>query len=253
MAGLEGQRVVVTGGSRGLGLGIVEALVERKARVTVLARDRARLAEVQKRLEISTVVGDVTDRAVAHGVIRDIKPDVLILNAGSVPNMAPIHEHTWESFSASWENDTKAGFFWIQEAIRFPLPRGSRVLIGSSGAAMNGSPLSASYAGAKRMLWIMANYANGVSSELGLGIRFQVLVPRQVVGATDLGQHVAQTYAKRRGITPEQFLANFGEPMTLRQYGEYVMEILTDSKHADTVAFGVKGGVGVFSLDAPAP
>jgi hypothetical protein len=27
---------------------------------------------------------------------------------------------------------------WVQQAIRLPLPRGSRVLLGSSGAAVNG-------------------------------------------------------------------------------------------------------------------
>jgi NAD(P)-dependent dehydrogenase (short-subunit alcohol dehydrogenase family) len=34
----EGRDVTVTGGSRGFGLGIVEALVDRRARVTVVAR-----------------------------------------------------------------------------------------------------------------------------------------------------------------------------------------------------------------------
>jgi NAD(P)-dependent dehydrogenase (short-subunit alcohol dehydrogenase family) len=38
MVTLEGEKVVVTGGSRGLGLGIVEALVAQKAHVTVGAR-----------------------------------------------------------------------------------------------------------------------------------------------------------------------------------------------------------------------
>ena len=47
MQSLEGRRVLVTGGSRGLGLGITEALVAQGARVTVLARDAARLAEVK--------------------------------------------------------------------------------------------------------------------------------------------------------------------------------------------------------------
>jgi D-arabinose 1-dehydrogenase-like Zn-dependent alcohol dehydrogenase len=42
MVTLEGQKVVVTGGSRGLGLGIVEALVAQKAHVTVVARDPER-------------------------------------------------------------------------------------------------------------------------------------------------------------------------------------------------------------------
>lgn len=36
------KQVVVVGGSRGLGLGIVEAMREQRAKVTVVARDRAR-------------------------------------------------------------------------------------------------------------------------------------------------------------------------------------------------------------------
>ena len=48
MRNLQGERVVVTGGSRGLGLGIVEALVAGGARLTVVARDRARLTEVAR-------------------------------------------------------------------------------------------------------------------------------------------------------------------------------------------------------------
>jgi NAD(P)-dependent dehydrogenase (short-subunit alcohol dehydrogenase family) len=39
MQTFEHKRVLVTGGSRGLGLGVVEALVARHADVTVLARD----------------------------------------------------------------------------------------------------------------------------------------------------------------------------------------------------------------------
>ena len=43
---LKDKNIVVTGGSRGLGLGLVEALVEHGARVTVVARDPAALAAV---------------------------------------------------------------------------------------------------------------------------------------------------------------------------------------------------------------
>ena len=42
MRHLRDDRVVVTGGGRGLGLAIVEALVARRAPVTVVARDRPR-------------------------------------------------------------------------------------------------------------------------------------------------------------------------------------------------------------------
>ena len=44
---LKDKKVVVTGGSRGLGLGLVEALVARGASVTVVGRDGDALAAVR--------------------------------------------------------------------------------------------------------------------------------------------------------------------------------------------------------------
>jgi NAD(P)-dependent dehydrogenase (short-subunit alcohol dehydrogenase family) len=250
MQTLEGQRVLVTGGGSGLGLGLVEALVERKAHVTVVARDAAQLADVERRLGVAVIVGDITDRALAVAALRDVRPAVLVLNAGATPVMAPLHEQTWEAFTAPWDTDVKAGLHWIQEAIRLPLARGSRVLIGSSGAAVAGSPLSGGYAGAKRMLWIMAHYANGVAAELDLGIRFQALVPLQMSGETKLGREAAEAYARRKGITPEAFLAGFGKPMPPRLFGEHVVTILTDARYESGTAFGLKGDTGITSLDS---
>src|SRR3984957_21291700 len=178
MQTLKDQRVIVTGGSTGLGLGVVEALVARQAKVMVVARDAQRLAEVENRFGVVGAAGDVADRALAVSLLQEYRPTVLVLNAGATPPTGPLHEQSWESFSANWNSDVKAGFHWIQEAIRLPLARGSRVLISSSGAAIGGSPLSGGYAGAKRMLWFMATYANVVAAELDLGIRFQALVPQ---------------------------------------------------------------------------
>jgi NAD(P)-dependent dehydrogenase (short-subunit alcohol dehydrogenase family) len=249
METLEGQKAVVTGGSRGLGLGIVEALVAQKARVTVVARDPERLAEVSKRLGVDVVRGDVTDEGLARRVLHDVRPAVLVLNAGATPMMAPLHELTWENFSRAWDVDVKAGFHWLQEAIRLPLPRGSRVIVGSSGAALNGSPLSGSYAGAKRMLWLMAGYANDVAKGLDLDIRFQAILPQQIIGDTELGRKAAEAYARRRGITLEAFLAGFGAPMPPRKVGDNVVSMLTDPRYSTGVAFGMKGDVGIVPLD----
>src|SRR5437868_4371525 len=105
MRTLEGRRILVTGGSRGLGLGIVEALVERKAQLAVVARDGERLGEVARRLGVSAIRGDATDRQVAEDAIRDFRPEVLVLNAGAIPSMRPIHEQTWEDFSRPWDQD----------------------------------------------------------------------------------------------------------------------------------------------------
>jgi NAD(P)-dependent dehydrogenase (short-subunit alcohol dehydrogenase family) len=182
-------------------------------------------------------------------VLESVRPTVLVLNAGTVPGLGPIHEQSWEGFSRSWNNDVKAGFHWVQHALRLPLPPGSRVLISSSGAAVNGSPLSGGYAGAKRMLWFLAQYASGMAKELELGIRFQAIVPQQMIGDTEHGRLAAQAYAKRKGVSVEAFLAGFGAPMPPALVGEHVATILSDPKYENGLAFGLKGDTGIVSLD----
>jgi NAD(P)-dependent dehydrogenase (short-subunit alcohol dehydrogenase family) len=58
---LKDKNVVVTGGSRGLGLGLVEALVAHGARVTVVARESDALESVHTRLGVAVIPADVTD------------------------------------------------------------------------------------------------------------------------------------------------------------------------------------------------
>jgi len=250
MQNFKNQRAIVTGGSSGLGLGVVESLVARGAKVMVVARDAQRLAEVENRLGVAGAIGDVADRALATALLQEFRPTVLVLNAGAKPAMGPLHEQSWEGFSAAWNSDVKAGFHWIQEAIRLPLARGGRVLISSSGAAIGGSPLSGGYAGAKRMLWIMASYANGVAAELDLGIRFQALVPQQMTAAGGVGRAGAEAYARRKGVTPEQFLAGFGKPLSAHDFGEHVASILTEPQYEEAPAFGIKGDHGIVALGA---
>jgi NAD(P)-dependent dehydrogenase (short-subunit alcohol dehydrogenase family) len=249
MQSLENQRIVVVGGSRGLGLGLVEALVAQNAEVTVVARDAERLSALKQCLGVSVIAGDATDRSLARTVLGDVRPTALVLTAGAAPVMVPLHEQTWEAFDAIWQTDVKSSLFWTQEALRLPLAPGSRVVLSSSGAALNGSPLSGGYAGAKRMIWIMANYANGVASELALGIRFHALVLRQMIGETELGRSSAEAYARRKGITLQAFLDGFGKPMSAREFGEHVVGILRDPKSTATTAFGLKSDTGVVSLD----
>jgi NAD(P)-dependent dehydrogenase (short-subunit alcohol dehydrogenase family) len=250
MQTLENQLALVTGGSSGLGLGIVEALVAAKANVVVVARDAQRLAEVERRLGVTTIAGDIANAGFADSLLRELHPGVLVLNAGAHPAMGPLHEQTWEGFSRVWNTDVKAGFHWLQAALRLPLARGSRVLIGSSGAAVNGSPMSGGYAGAKRMLWLMASYANGISAEQDLGIRFQAIVPMQMLAAGGVGRAGAEAYARRKGITPEAFLANFGKPMSAREFGDHVVQILVDPQHETAPAFALKGDFGIRALEA---
>ena len=249
---LKDKTVVVTGGSRGLGLGLVEALVARGANVTIVARETGALAAARDRFGVAVISADVTDEAAAHRILGEVHPDVLILNAGARPPMGRLDQLSWEDFSTTWEIDVKGGLYWMQAALKTPLKSGSRVLVGSSGAAQNGSPLSGGYAGAKRMLWLMAKYANGVSAQGNLGIRFQAIVPQQIIGNTGVGDAGAKAYAGAAGIGHEEFLARFGAPMPPRDFGEKVVSVLEDPQYADGVVFGLKGDTGITMIEGAA-
>ena len=249
---LNNKTVVVTGGSRGLGLGLVEALVAHGAKVTVVARDADALAAVSARLGVATVAADVTDEAAAQRILADVRPDILVLNAGATPRMGRLDQISWADFTAPWETDVKAGLYWLQAALNLPLKPGSRVLAVSSGAAVNGSQMSGGYGGAKRMLWFMAKYANGVSQDKDVGIRFQTIVPRQMVLGTGVGDAGANAYAGSMGITPAEFVARFGAPMPPREFGEKVVSVLDDPKYADGFAFGVNGDAGITMIEGAA-
>src|ERR1700726_2753804 len=245
---LKNKNVVVTGGSRGLGLGLVEALVAHGARVTVVARDADALGSVRARLGVATISADVTDEKAAHRILSQVRPDILALNAGAKPPMGRLDQISWADFAATWETDVRGGLYWLQAALNLPLKPGSRVLVGSSGAALNGSPLSGGYAGAKRMLWLMAKYANGVSEQKQLGIRFQAIAPMQIIGGTGVGDAGATAYARATGVTTEKFLAGFGAPMPPRDFGEKVVSVLIEPKYAEGFAFGLKGDTGITML-----
>jgi len=249
---LKDKNVVVTGGSRGLGLGLVEALVAHGAHVTVVARDADALGIVRTRLGVATISADVTDETAAHRILSQVRPDILALNAGAKPRMCRLDQISCADFTATWETDVKAGLYWLQAALNLPLTPGSRVLVGSSGAALKGSPLSGGYAGAKRTLLIMAKYANGVSEQKRLGIRFQAIVPMQMIGGTGVGDTGANAYARALGVKPEEYLARSGTPMPPQEFGEKVVSVLDDPKYAEGFAFGLKGDTGVTMLEEAA-
>src|SRR5207248_2085828 len=104
---LTDKTIVVTGGSRGLGLGLVEALVDQGARVTVVARDQTALAAVERRLGVAVIAADVTDEGAAKRILADVRPEVLVLNAGATPRMGRLDQLSWPDFTAPWETDVK--------------------------------------------------------------------------------------------------------------------------------------------------
>jgi NAD(P)-dependent dehydrogenase (short-subunit alcohol dehydrogenase family) len=132
METLKNKRAIVTGGSKGLGLAIVEALLAREAEVVAIARDEEQFGPARE-AGAQMIAGDATDADLMNRLIVEQAPDILILNAGARLPMKPIDQQSWSEFSEGWNADVKAGLAGIPGALRTLMKSGGRVLIMSSG------------------------------------------------------------------------------------------------------------------------
>lgn len=110
----KGQTALVVGASRGFGRGVVESLIVKEMTVAALARDREKLGELARRTSAKVIVADATDEQAAERILSEIKPNLLVLSAGTPLDLRPLQEHTWETFSKPWEVDTKITFFGFE-------------------------------------------------------------------------------------------------------------------------------------------
>jgi len=143
---LANQRVLVTGGSSGIGLAVAQALAEEGAEVALLARNEVGLAAAKRKLaesgaEAVTVAADVTDRSALTAAIEEAARqlgglDVLITAAVGL-SFGRFVETEPDDFDATVE--TVLG--GTVDTIRAALPhlersRGAVVAIGSIAARM---------------------------------------------------------------------------------------------------------------------
>jgi NAD(P)-dependent dehydrogenase (short-subunit alcohol dehydrogenase family) len=178
------ENVVVVGGSRGLGLGVATAARNAGARVTSVSRAQ----------------GEAADEAFADKVLAEQRPDLLVITAGALPEMRPLTEQTWETFSINWNADVRIAFAWLRAALRLPLDPGARVVVFGSGAELRGSPLSGGYAGAKATVRLITGYAGG------LGLQTTTVLPLITPG-TAVGETAIEAYGVSAGLSPEEFRA----------------------------------------------
>ena len=138
---LTGKVALVTGGSRGLGLQIAEALGDMGARVAISARnekelDAAAATLTERGIEVLTVVNDLADPAgkAAEQLITAVlgrfsRIDILVNNAGTVWG-APAETHTIEAWRKVMALNVDACFQLAQQvATRSMIPNGGGKII----------------------------------------------------------------------------------------------------------------------------
>ena len=241
MIPLTGKKVVVIGGSRGVGRQVVEVAIRDGARVLTVARQDGPLRQLAQEVPGAEILSlDATDQAAPGKVFDVLQPDVLVLSAGALPPAAPLHEQNWEQFRVNWEADVKMAFHFCKAALTRPLAVGSSVILISSGAALQGSPISGGYAGSKRTQIFIQNYSQKESDRLGLGIRFMALAPRMMPDS-DIGRHAVAGYSRYLGITPAEFVQGMESPPTSFDVANAAIELVTNPDPSKGNVFVVWG------------
>ena len=228
MSDFSDRTTVVVGASRGLGRGVALAFDAAGAPVVAIARSAAALDELAADgVNIRTETADATDAAVAWDVVDRYRPQILVLVAGANPVMRPLQHQTWETFSGNWHTDVKIAFTWLREALLQPLPPGSRVVVVSSGAAINGSPASGGYAGAKATQRFIAGYAHEEAQRSGLDITVTAVMPRMTPFG-EVGRRGIRGYSARSGQSEEAHTAQLGQVLTPELAGSALVDLMRE-------------------------
>ena len=226
MRELTDKTTIVVGASRGLGRGIAAALAEAGAPVVAVARTKTTFHDMgHGPAGVKSEFGDATDAAVAERLLDDYEPWNVVLVAGATPQTVPLQQHTWETFSVNWHTDVRIAFQWLRAILLKPLRPDSRVVVFSSGAALNGSPLSGGYAGAKATQRFITGYAQEEADREAQGVTFSAVLPR-FAPETDVGRVAVRAYAARAGMSVEEYLAPMGPLLTPEIAGAAMVELM---------------------------
>jgi len=177
-------KVLVTGGSSGIGREIARLLVERGAKVAICGRDERRLKEAAAGTGARAVAGDVSVEADAERIVREVIQafgdyNVLINNAG-IGLFQPLLETTAEVMRRVWEVNVLGATLMARESARHFVARetGNIVNIGST-SGLRAGPGSSAYASTKFALRALSE---SWRAELRThNVRVMLLNPSEVV------------------------------------------------------------------------
>ncbi len=232
---------LIIGAGRGTGRALALQLAGSGTKVTAVARTQTDLDTLASENPNITPHNADGANGIADDLLARTKPDLLVLAGGITPNMGSFFEQNWETFSATWNSDTKSAFEFLQAAIKAPMAAGSTIVTLSSGAAIGGSPLSGGYAGAKRMQHYLTNYTAWESDRRELGLRCFTVYPRQFIAGTQTANVASSTYAEARGVPQEQFMAQWKHALTPELLASRVMELVDEQSAHAPGAWGVTG------------
>ena len=181
---LSDAKVLVTGGSTGIGYEIAKALIARGSRVAISGRDGARLREAATTLGATAIQGDVSIEADAVRMVsRTIEAfgdyNVLVNNAG-IGIFAPLLETTADDMRRVWEVNVLGATIVARESARYFAQKKQGDIINiSSTSGLRGGAGSSAYASTK---FALRGLSEVWRSELRAhNIRVMLLNPSEVI------------------------------------------------------------------------
>jgi short-subunit dehydrogenase len=186
---LGGARVLLTGGSRGIGPFIARALLARGARVTLAARSADDLAAVRYSIgsdRVATIAGDVTSQEDREAMVADAEAafgptDVLVNNAG-IEAILPFPEYTEDDIHAMVATNLDAPIQLCRLVVPGMLARGRGHIVNvASLAGKAPTPYNTVYAATKHGL---IGFTYSLRAELhGTGVSASAVCPAFVAEA----------------------------------------------------------------------
>ena len=187
LRGLQGKVAIVTGASRGIGLGIAERLVAEGAKVVITARKPEALAEAvealggpEHALGVPGNAGDAAHRAdvVAAALEAFGSVDLLVNNTGINPAFGPLMELDLDAARKIMDVNVVAALGFTQEAFKaWMKEHGGAVVNVSSLSGVRPAPYISMYGASKAAL---ISITETLAEELGPRIRVNAVAPAVV-------------------------------------------------------------------------